>query len=142
MPSVLTPALDDQQATGQDEARAKSRAWEGRNRTYEQSHIKVEGSDTVEQEGHGESFRSRKDNTVGELSDSLEVEERGGSFFSFETHHLIARGTMESISHLIQPIGDPKDRTNLDKGEWEIKSSIDEQNTKEIQQIEKPGTRF
>lgn len=130
MTSALTLALDVQQTTGQDEAVAKSRAGEGRNRIYERGQIKVEGSNKGEQEGQGRAFRSGKDNKVGEISTGSE--EWGDGFFSFRTHHRIAQGAMDSVSHLIQPVGDPKDRTNIDKGKLKTKSSIDERNTKDI----------
>lgn len=137
MSSPMAPALDVQQTTGQDKALAKIKAGEGRNPTYEKSQIKVEGSDTGQQEGQGRVLRSRKDNKVDESSsDSSQAEEGGDWVFSFETSHRIARGAMKSEPHPIQPVGDPEDRTNLDNGKWKTKSSIDEHNTKDIHHID------
>lgn len=133
----MTPNV--QQTTEQDDVLAKSKAEIPRGRqgqTYEQSRIKLEGSDTGEQEGRGGAFRNTKDNRISELSSgSSQTEEEGSERKYFSTRYRIARGAIKSISHLIQPVGDPKHRKTLDRGKWATKGLI-EGNTKNIHGID------
>lgn len=133
----MTP--DVQQTTEQDDVLAKSKAEILRGKQgqkYEQSRIKLEGSNTGGREGRGGAFRSTKSNRTSELSSgSSQTEEEGSERKYFSTRYRIARGAIKSISHLIQPASDQKDRKNLDRGKWATKGST-EGNTKNIHGVD------
>lgn len=124
---MSSPPISDVQRTKEDGAFVKSKADGEQGQTYERSGIKLEGSNTDQRENQ----RVIKDNKIGELSSGIpQTEEEGSEGKSFERRHRIARGTMKSVSHLINPLGNLINPTNLDKSKWTAaKSSIDEGNT-------------
>lgn len=126
---MSSPPISDVQRTKEDGAFVKSKVDGEQGQTYERSGIKSEGSNTDEREDQGVT----KDNKIDELSSgSPQTEEEGSEGKSFERRYRVARGTMKSVSHFINPVGGLIDPINLDKNKWTAaRNSIDGGNTKD-----------
>lgn len=85
----------------------------------------MEGSNTDELDDQG----VIKDNKIDELSSgSPQTEEEGSEGKSFKRRYHISQGTMKSVSHFINPVGDLIDPINLDRSGW---NSVDGGNIKD-----------